>query len=131
MFQPKDVRIEILLLIPIVWLFFFLYSDFWRDNSADPASTEGGWDIENLKILPHQSAQADILKSVFQLEKIPVNGADTELLAVVPGIGPELAGRIVEDRNRFGRFENPEDLQRVRGIGPRRADQFGSYLSFD
>lgn len=46
--------------------------------------------------------------------------ADFELL---PRIGPALAGRIVEDRERAGSFASVDDLVRVRGIGPRTLDR--------
>ncbi|TVQ64769.1 MAG: ComEA family DNA-binding protein [Phycisphaerales bacterium] len=50
---------------------------------------------------------------------IDINAADATTLRLLPGIGPALAGRIVEDRETHGAFASVEDLQRVRGIGPR------------
>lgn len=50
--------------------------------------------------------------------RIDLNKAGPEELASLPGIGPALAGRIVEDRSRNGPFHKPEELTRVRGIGP-------------
>ena len=50
--------------------------------------------------------------------QIDLDSADEETLALLPGIGPALAGRIVEDRNRLGAFGGIAGLQRVRGIGP-------------
>lgn len=50
---------------------------------------------------------------------IDLNTADAAMLRLLPGIGPALAGRIVEDREANGPFASVEDLQRVRGIGPR------------
>jgi competence protein ComEA len=38
----------------------------------------------------------------------------------LPGIGPKLAHRIVEDRQKNGDFASLEDLERVSGIGPKR-----------
>jgi competence protein ComEA len=38
----------------------------------------------------------------------------------LPGIGPKLAQRIEEDRQKNGEFASLEDLRRVRGIGPSR-----------
>jgi competence protein ComEA len=49
---------------------------------------------------------------------VDVNRAGPEELQSLPGIGPALAGRIVESREKEGRFRTPEDLLRVRGIGP-------------
>jgi Helix-hairpin-helix motif len=50
--------------------------------------------------------------------QIDLDLADADTLALLPGIGPALAGRIVEDRNRLGAFGGIAGLQRVRGIGP-------------
>jgi predicted DNA-binding helix-hairpin-helix protein len=50
--------------------------------------------------------------------EIDLDLADADTLALLPGIGPALAGRIVEDRNRLGAFGGIAGLQRVRGIGP-------------
>jgi competence protein ComEA len=49
---------------------------------------------------------------------VNVNRAQIKELEQITGIGPALAGRIVATRQRLGRFERPEDLLRVPGIGP-------------
>jgi competence ComEA-like helix-hairpin-helix protein len=50
--------------------------------------------------------------------RIDINRASAAEVALLPGIGPELAARIVEDRERNGPFATLDDLVRVRGIGP-------------
>ncbi|MDA0214323.1 MAG: helix-hairpin-helix domain-containing protein [Planctomycetota bacterium] len=50
--------------------------------------------------------------------QIDLDRADEATLALLPGIGPVLAARIVEDRNRLGAFGGIAGLNRVRGIGP-------------
>ncbi len=49
---------------------------------------------------------------------VDVNGADTELLETLPGIGPATAAAIVLERERNGPFLDVDDLDRVPGIGP-------------
>jgi competence protein ComEA len=49
---------------------------------------------------------------------VAVNRADAAELVTLPGIGPRLADAIIEERRRNGPFRSPDDLQRVRGIGP-------------
>lgn len=51
--------------------------------------------------------------------EIDINTASAEELATLPGIGPTHAGRIVAHRERFGEFEELEDLLRVTGITER------------
>lgn len=48
---------------------------------------------------------------------ININTATAEELEELPGIGAELARRIVEYRAAHGPFSNPEDIQAVDGIG--------------
>ncbi len=50
--------------------------------------------------------------------RIDPNTADVTALMELPGIGPALAARIVEDRLLNGPYGAAQDLQRVRGIGP-------------
>jgi competence protein ComEA len=51
-------------------------------------------------------------------ELLDLNQAGIEELQELPGIGPALAQRILDSRSREGPFRVPEDLLRVRGIGP-------------
>jgi competence protein ComEA len=46
----------------------------------------------------------------------------------LPGIGPALAARIVEDRAARGPFRGPEGLRRVRGIGRKTVDRLRPFL---
>lgn len=48
---------------------------------------------------------------------VHLNSATVEQLESLPGVGPVLAGRIVEFRDRAGPFEQVEDLLEVSGIG--------------
>ena len=53
-------------------------------------------------------------------EPLDVNRADAAQLARLPGVGPGLAQRIVEERERRGRFDSPEALRYVLGMGPKK-----------
>lgn len=56
--------------------------------------------------------------------------ASARALEALPGIGPAIARRIVEARARGAVFSRPEDLRRVRGIGPRTVARLAPYLDF-
>lgn len=58
--------------------------------------------------------------------KINPNTADEGTLAQIPGLGGELANRIIHARP----FESLEDLKRVNGIGPVLLESISSYLEF-
>jgi competence protein ComEA len=54
--------------------------------------------------------------------------SDLEDLSLLPGIGPALAGRIVDDRRERGAFTTVDELVRVRGIGARTVERLRPYL---
>lgn len=59
---------------------------------------------------------------------LDLNRATIAELDALPGIGPVLARRIVEHRERHGPFRSPEELLAVRGIGPRSLARLAPYL---
>jgi competence protein ComEA len=61
---------------------------------------------------PAQGAPAKAPAAVVNL-----NTATAEQLDGLPGIGPAMAARIVEYRQKNGAFKKVEDLMNVRGIG--------------
>ena len=48
-----------------------------------------------------------------------LNKAPGHELVLLPGVGPTRAGAIVDSRRSDGAFDGPDDLERVRGIGPK------------
>lgn len=56
--------------------------------------------------------------------------APAEDLELLPGIGPQLASRIIQYRSEHGAYESPADLLRVQGIGLRTLARITPYLSF-
>jgi comEA protein len=57
------------------------------------------------------------VKLHVQKQNIALNQASAEELQQIKGIGPKLAQRIVEYRSTEGLFEIKEDLMDVKGIG--------------
>jgi competence protein ComEA len=49
--------------------------------------------------------------------KVNLNTATVEQLTTLPGVGPKLAARIVEYRQKSGAFRSAQELINVRGIG--------------
>lgn len=50
-------------------------------------------------------------------QPIPLNQADAEVLAALPGIGPALTARMIAKREELGGFQSLGQLRQVRGIG--------------
>jgi competence protein ComEA len=61
---------------------------------------------------------------------VDVDLATLEELERLPGIGPALAARIVEDRERNGPFGSLAGLDRVKGIGPALAERLRPHVTF-
>jgi len=59
---------------------------------------------------------------------IDLNTASASDLDALPGIGPALAQRIVEYRQRHGPFRKVDDLIQVSGIGSEKLAQIRNYL---
>ncbi|MBC8478837.1 MAG: ComEA family DNA-binding protein [FCB group bacterium] len=75
-----------------------------------------------------ESATLDTAEAVQR--SINVNSADVVALSELPGIGPALAGRIIVDREQNGKYNIPEDLRRVRGIGMKVLEKILPYIAF-
>ena len=56
--------------------------------------------------------------------RLNVNRATVRQLTLLPGIGPSLAGRIVEYREVSGLFRSTSELVKVKGIGPKTLAKF-------
>lgn len=56
--------------------------------------------------------------------KININNAGVEELTQLKGIGPVIAERIVEYREKNGSFEKPADIINVNGIGEKSFQSF-------
>ena len=61
---------------------------------------------------------------------VDVDLADSAALDALPGVGPALARRIVEERARGGAFGSAAGLERVRGVGPRLAARLAPHVTF-
>ena len=61
----------------------------------------------------------------FQLE---INSATWVEWMQLEGIGETLAHRIVADRETSGPFSSIEDIERVKGIGPKTIDKIRPWL---
>ncbi|MET0649974.1 MAG: helix-hairpin-helix domain-containing protein [Pyrinomonadaceae bacterium] len=75
------------------------------------------------------SQQTHAQQKPQDLPRVAINEASREELERLPGIGPALAARIVEHRERHGRFRRAEHLLLVRGISERRFLQLRPYVT--
>lgn len=55
--------------------------------------------------------------------QVDLNSADESALDALPGVGPVIAGRIVQWRTEHGRFSSVEELSEVSGIGEKAMER--------
>jgi competence ComEA-like helix-hairpin-helix protein len=60
---------------------------------------------------------------------IDLNLANVKELQELPGVGPVTAQRIIELRQKSGRFKRVEDLLAVRGISQKKLDALRPYVT--
>ena len=59
--------------------------------------------------------------------KVDVNSATAKELQVVPGVGKEIAARIVEYRQNHGPFTSLDELKNIKGIGKGKLAQLQEF----
>ena len=70
----------------------------------------------------------DVVESCVNNVGVELNTASRELLGYVSGIGPALADKIVEHRNRNGAFADRQSLLKVKGLGEKAYEQCAGFL---
>lgn len=64
-------------------------------------------------------------------EKININKADVDELMRIRGVGKVLADRIVEYRSQKGLFLSPDDIKKVKGVGPSLFEKIKNKISIE
>ncbi len=62
---------------------------------------------------------------------IDLNSASTREISLLPGIGPILAKRIFENRERLGPFKSVADVGRVYGVGNKTVELVSPFVIID
>jgi competence protein ComEA len=94
-----------------------------------------------IKLLPGQSLEIDRSKTGVEIKlgrmsgaallalglKLDLNSASLDDLLLVPHLRPAIAREIVERRSQKA-WKNVDDLQELRGVGPKTVQKLGNYL---
>ena len=62
-------------------------------------------------------------------DKVNINTANKEELSALPGIGPVIAERIIEYRDKNGPFENTEEITKIKGIGEKTFQKLKDFIT--
>src|SRR5262245_21759335 len=61
--------------------------------------------------------------------KVNINSASAQQLETLPGVGPKLAARIVEYRQKSGGFKSAQELMNVKGIGEKNFEKLQAFVT--
>ena len=75
-----------------------------------------------------QKGLEDVVVSCVNKVGVELNTASKQLLTHVSGVGPVLAAKIVEYRNKNGNFESRDDLRKVPRLGDKAFEQAAGFL---
>lgn len=102
--------------------------DDWEDSSDWLAEASDGTvsEIEpsSAAVSPSGSREQEVLVE----KSIDINRAGQDELDRLPGIGPVLAGRIIQYREENGGFSDIEELKSVDGIGDKTFEKVRDYV---
>ena len=121
MFSLTSYERKALLLIAVVifcgTLLRVLNINFSRQKAAQEIKTKVSANIQSHNVSTKQTI-------------ININSASQEELEKLPGIGPDIASRIIEYRQNKGQFTMLDNLRKVKGIGVKKLEAIREYISF-
>ncbi|WP_417237823.1 Tex family protein [Bizionia sp.] len=82
-------------------------------------------DVDQTKL---QSELDTVVESCVNAVGVNINTASTSLLSYVSGIGPKLAGNIVNYRTEHGVFKSRNDIKKVPRLGDKAFEQGAAFL---
>jgi competence ComEA-like helix-hairpin-helix protein len=88
------------------------------DSSRPPGEVRLVGGTSANEVLARRDSLARLARPLGRAERVDVDRASVQELTRLPGVGPGVAHRIVEEREAHGPFADAADLTRVRGIGP-------------
>lgn len=98
-----------------------LQQQYYPETSAVASQPEPQAPLPAAEPETDDAEPADSLQEAPEAtDKININTATSAQLETLPGIGPAIAGRIIEHRNTHGPFQRIEDIKNVRGIAEGR-----------
>ncbi len=85
--------------------------------------------LSALSVGQNKSHSVESKATTTQSAPLSINKATIDDLKKLPGIGPTLAQRIVDDREKKGRFKSLNDLLQVRGMSQHKLDKLNDRVS--
>jgi competence protein ComEA len=102
---PSSTTVQLALCVLIVAALFFFIGRWTQNTAATPVLAQ------------HPAGPA-----------LDLNRATRAELRLIPGLGDALAQRVIEHRQRIGRFDSVDDLREVHGIGVKTLERIRPHL---
>lgn len=102
-------------------------NDTINEEDSGKLSVEMNKEQDSLESL---EKEPKISKKELKLREksINLNTAGADELVSLPGIGESTAEKIIEYRNKKGKFKKIQDIMKVKGIGQKKFDSIKEYL---
>lgn len=94
----------------------------------DPKSIGVGQYQHDVNQQSLQHSLEDTVVSCVNQVGVELNTASKQLLSYVSGLGPSIAGNIVEHRNKYGAFRSRKELLKVKRFGDKAFEQAAGFL---
>ena len=86
-------------------------------------------DIRFRHLSDKKAIPTEELEALLKNEKsVNINYASVPELIKLKGIGPALADRIIKDREANGLFKDKDELNNIKGIGPKKFSAIKDYI---
>ena len=80
--------------------------------------------LDTARVAAPPSPYSPAIPARFPLQPLAfLSSAPAESLEALPGVGPVLATRLIDARRTHGAFRSWNDVDRVRGIGPKTIER--------
>lgn len=125
----------------VFWIGWTLPASFDREHDLAAHSLEGPQaerDSDSSRAEAVGSSSVDLHTDSSSIAAVPkrsrkglldLNRATEQDLDTLPGIGPQLAERIMEYRRSVGAFHSSEELRAVKGIGKKKFERIRSLVT--
>ena len=125
----KKQRIPILVVLTVAFSAFTLGFSLGKSRNPEPITLS----VPAVMMTePTEASAAETTEAMTEAVisfPIDINTAGKEEFMALPGIGEVLAERILAYRNEVGRFQLPEELMNVDGIGKKRFEDILDFIT--
>ncbi|HSP88046.1 MAG TPA: helix-hairpin-helix domain-containing protein, partial [Ignavibacteriaceae bacterium] len=99
----------------------------FKTDSTDAKENSVDYKQEVLDFKPHNFSEGNV-KKIPAEKSLDINTIKLDELMLLPGIGKKTAERIIDLRNKRGKFNSLKELREIKGIGETKFQNITKYL---